>query len=117
MSSKQTTADFLLEQMSLASNIRFKKMFGEYAIYSNEKVVAFICDNNLYVKITSAGREVLGDTAEGQPYPNARPHFLISEDLWENRHLISKLISATEKELPPPKPKKKSLKINTVTKS
>jgi TfoX/Sxy family transcriptional regulator of competence genes len=31
-------------------------MFGEYAIYCNEKVVALVCDNQVFVKPTAAGR-------------------------------------------------------------
>jgi len=34
MSSKQSTVDFILEQISGAGEISAKKMFGEYALYS-----------------------------------------------------------------------------------
>ena len=43
------------------------------------------------------------------PYPGARLSFLIEEQL-EDKEWISSLITLTEKELPAPKPKKKSKK-------
>ena len=42
MASKQSTVDFLLEQMAQAGTISSKKMFGEHALYCNQKVVAFV---------------------------------------------------------------------------
>jgi hypothetical protein len=44
---------------------------------------------------------------EGNPYPGAKPHLLISSDLWEDRDWLGSLIQATALELPQPKPKKK----------
>ena len=44
-------------------------MFGEYALYIDEKVVALICDNQVFVKPTAAGLEVLGEVIEAPPYP------------------------------------------------
>lgn len=52
MASEQHTADFIVEQMSHAGDMRTRKMFGEYALYCDDKVIAFICDDQLYLKIT-----------------------------------------------------------------
>ena len=49
MSSSQSTVDFILEQVSGAGAVRAQKMFGEYGIYCNEKIVAFVCDDQLFV--------------------------------------------------------------------
>ena len=35
-------------------------MFGEYAIYCDEQVVALVCDNQLFVEITPPGRASVG---------------------------------------------------------
>ncbi len=56
MSSKQNTVDFILEQITNAGTICAKKMFGEYAIYCDDKVVALVCDDQLFVKPTKAGK-------------------------------------------------------------
>lgn len=107
MASKQSTVDYICEQIAHAGNIRYRKMFGEYAIYCNEKVVAFVCDDQLYVKPTNAGRELIEILEEAPPYPGAKLYFLISPDLWEDREFLTKVISATAAELPLPKMKKK----------
>ncbi len=58
----------------------------------------------------AAGRALLaavGDVVEAPPYPGARPHFLVSADLWENHAWLESLIRATDQALPAPKPKAK----------
>ncbi len=107
MASKQETTDFLTDQIKDAGKIRSRKMFGEYAIYCDEKVVAFVCDDQLFVKPTEAGRKFIGDVKEAPPYPGAKNYFLISGDYWDDSDWFTELIQVTAKELPLPKPKKK----------
>jgi len=105
MASDNEFVKFLAEQMNQAGAIRYRKMFGEYAIYCNEKVVALVCDNKLYVKPTEAGRKFIGSVDEAPPYSGAKPFFFI-EDQFEGADWLSELIKITEQELPAPKPKK-----------
>lgn len=107
MATKQSTIDYLLEQLTHISNIRYRKMFGEYAIYCNNKVVAFVCDDKLFIKPTKAGRDLIETLEEAPPYPGAKLYFYISADLWEDKEWLSRLITTTAEELPLPKPKKK----------
>jgi len=109
MASDQSFVDFITDQISSLKTITSKKMFGEYAIYSDNKVVALVCDNKLFVKPTSGGRIFIGEPVEAPPYPNAKPCFLI-EDKFEDREWISNLISITADGLPEPKPKPKKKK-------
>ena len=106
MATDQEFVDFLADQMEGAGDISFKKMFGEYALYCDGKVVALVCDNQLFVKPTPGGRAHIGDPVEAPPYPGAKPHFLI-EDAFEDREWIGALIQITARELPEPKPKRK----------
>ena len=106
MSSDENFLQFVTEQMGDAGNITYRKMFGEYAIYCEGKVVALICDDKLFVKPTEGGRAFIGDVVEAPAYAGAKLSFLI-EDKFEDREWISELIRITEKELPVPKPKKK----------
>jgi len=106
MASDLSFVEFVVDQIENAGVIRFRKMFGEYAVYSDGKVVALICDNQLFIKPTEAGRFFIGDVVEAPPYPGAKLSFLI-EDKIEDRKWISKLIRITAKELPEPNPKKK----------
>ncbi len=107
MASKQSTVDYICEQITEAGVIRYRKMFGEYAIYCNEKVVAFVCDDQLFLKPTAAGRELIEVLEEAPPYPGAKMYYLISPDQWENREFMTKLIAISASELPLPKIKKK----------
>jgi DNA transformation protein and related proteins len=109
MSSDLSFVEYILDQINQAGQISFKKMFGEYAIYCNEKVVALVCDNQLFVKPTDGGRSMMDSVVEAPPYPGAKPHLLIGEQL-DDREWISNLIRLTASELPAPKPKKSKLK-------
>jgi DNA transformation protein len=105
MASDLAFVEYICDQMSAAGTITFRKMFGEYAIYCGGKVVALVCDNQLFVKPTSAGRSFVEHVTEAPPYPGAKGHFLISDEL-DDREWISNLIRITDRELPTPKPKK-----------
>jgi DNA transformation protein len=105
MSTQVSTVEYLVDQMSLAPDIRTRAMFGEYAVYCQDKIVALICDDQLYVKPTEAGRAYLKQVVEGNPYPGAKPYFLITGDLCEDQEWLSQLIVKTAQELPAPKPK------------
>jgi len=106
MSSDENFVKFIAEQMEDAGIIRYRKMFGEYAIYCNNKVVALICDDKLFVKPTEGGRTFIGDVIEAPAYAGAKMSFLI-EDKFEGREWLSELIRITENELPLPKPGKR----------
>ncbi len=108
MSSQQSTVDFILDQISEAGNVSARKMFGEYGLYCDGKMVALVCDDQLFVKPTIGGRSLLKTITEASPYPGAKPCFLISADLLEDREALTELIKVTAKELPLPVKKKKN---------
>ena len=69
--------------------------------------MALVCDDELFVKITEAGKAFVGERyAEGIAYPGARPSMRIDEDLIEDREGLTELIRITAEALPVPKPKK-----------
>lgn len=105
MSSDLSFVEFVCDQMSGAGIVRFRKMFGEFAVYCDDKVVALVCDDQLFVKPTQAGRAFLGEPTEAPPYTGAKPYFLI--DSLDDREWLSQLIELTARELPPPKPKQR----------
>jgi TfoX/Sxy family transcriptional regulator of competence genes len=96
---------FITDQIKNAGIITCRKMFGEYAVYSDGKVVALVCDNRLFVKPTPGGREFIDNVVEAPPFPGAKMSFLI-EDRLEDREWLSDLIRITVRDLPEPKPKK-----------
>jgi TfoX/Sxy family transcriptional regulator of competence genes len=81
-------------------------MFGEYGIYSGEKLFGLICDNKLFIKPTNSGRKFIGNVVEATPYEGAKPSFLI-EDRIEDSEWLSELVRLSVNELPAPKPKKR----------
>ena len=105
MASNQSRVDYACEQMRGAGTIRQAKMFGEYAIYCDEKLVALVCDNQVFVKPTLAGREMIAEPTEGPPYPGAKPMLIVDEYL-DNAEWLAKFIAVTVQALPIPKPKK-----------
>lgn len=105
MTTNQQTVDYILEQMSDAGRVNAKKMFGGYCVYCDGKVVALVCDDELFVKKTTSGQSYLGKCPEKPPYPGAKPYFFITGDQWEDGEWLSQLIKITTLELPVPKKK------------
>jgi TfoX/Sxy family transcriptional regulator of competence genes len=105
MASKQSTVDFIIDQLASAGMVSAKKMFGEYGIYCGEKMVALVCDDQLFVKPTPKGMAFLGEYVEEAPYPGAKPCFLIPGERWDDRDWLSQLITITAAQLPAPKKK------------
>lgn len=111
MSTQESTVDFIKDQLSSLKFVRTLKMFGEYGLYLNDKVVALICDDQVFVKRTEQGEKLVKGHFKNAPaYPGAKPSLLIGEDVIEDRELFSKLISVTADGLPMPKPKKPKYK-------
>jgi hypothetical protein len=65
-----------------------------------------VCDDQLFVKPTVAGRAFIGDVVEAPAYPGARNSFLVNEQIEDGDWLASLLI-LTADALPRPKPRKK----------
>ena len=112
MSTSQSYALFIQEQLNMVDSIRLKKMFGEYGVFYHEKMIGLVCDDQLFIKPTKVGYDLLVNPTMGEPYPGAKPYFVIENP--ENRELMSKLILLTYDELPLPKPKKKKPKVYTM---
>jgi TfoX/Sxy family transcriptional regulator of competence genes len=100
MSSKQSTVDFILEQIAGAGTVSARKMFGEYGLYCDGKYVASVCDDQLYVKPTPGGRAFIAEVEETPPYQGAKPCLLISGEKWDDAEWMSELIEVTTRELP-----------------
>ena len=109
MASDLEFVTFVVDQLDDSCDVTYRKMFGEYALYLDGKVVALICDNQLFVKPTGAGRAFIGEVNEASAYPGAKPSFLIGDRL-EDGEWLARLLRLTAEELPRPKPKKKRAK-------
>lgn len=106
MATSKDFADFISDQLQAAGAITTKKMFGEYGIYLEGVFFGLLCDNNLFIKPTQAGREFIGIVTEASPYPGARLYFLIGEKI-EDSEWLSQLARVTKNDLDVPEKKKK----------
>lgn len=104
MASSPDFVQFVVDQLRDAGAITFRKMFGEYAVYCDGKVVALICDDQLFVKPTAAGLALTGDPVLEPPYPGAKPYLLIGDRV-DDREWLGALVRRTAEALPPPKTK------------
>lgn len=108
MPTTASTIAYILDQLTGVPQLAAKKMFGEYTLYTDGKVVALVCNDTLFVKMTDTGKTFVGEAyEEGAAYPGAKPSLKINEDLLEDREWLTRLIMLTAEHLPTPKSKKK----------
>jgi DNA transformation protein and related proteins len=106
LASRQETADLILDQLSGAGTLTARRMFGEFAVYLNGKVVAMICDDQLFLKPTPAGERMLPMAVRAAPYPRGKPHIVVPGDRWDDADWMCELVRRTAEELPTPKPRR-----------
>lgn len=107
-----TTADFIehvLDAAGLGHRLTSRRMFGEYALYLDGKVVAFACGNSLYVKRTDETAHLTARLPVGQAYPGSKPYAVADERL-DDGPALRTLLLATAEALPLPQPKPKRVK-------
>ncbi|MBI5275914.1 MAG: TfoX/Sxy family protein [Burkholderiales bacterium] len=105
MASHPDTVQYVADQAGLGGDLTYKRMFGEYALYVKGKVVAFVCDDQLFLKPTPEGRALLGTVTEAPPYPGGKDWFLLTREL-DDRNALRQVLLKTYEVLPEPKPKK-----------
>ena len=103
MSTSPSTMEFLLDVLSDSKQVTARRMFGEYCLYYAGRPVGLVCDEQLFLKPTDAGRRLMKQPDEGAPFPGARPHLRVSADDWDDRTWLNALVRATFDSLPPPK--------------
>ena len=109
MASDLAFVHFVVDRLDEDCAVTYKHMFGEFGLYSDGKIFAVICDDQLFVKPTEGGRAYIGDVVEAPPYPGASPRFLIGDRI-EDAEWLSELVRITARELPAPNPKKRKKK-------
>lgn len=96
--------EYVCEQISGIGDIRYKKMFGEYMVYVNDKPVIIVCDNTAFVKKLPCIEEKMKEAQTGCPYKGAKEHYVLDID---NAEFCKSVITEVEKITPLPKPRKK----------
>ncbi|MCI8346115.1 MAG: transcriptional regulator [Clostridia bacterium] len=96
--------EYVCEQINGIGDIRYKKMFGEFMVYVNDKPIIIVCDNNAFVKKLECIEEMMKDSKLGYPYKGAKEHYILDID---NSEFCKNVVSKIEEVTPMPKPKKK----------
>ena len=97
--------EYLCDQLQGAGTISYRKMFGEYALYCEGKVVGLVVGNSLFVKPIEATQAMYGDGPRGAPFAGAKAWYAVQERV-DDRQWLCALVRATEAALPLPAPKK-----------
>ncbi len=107
MATSQSFIEFVCEQIRGAGSVRYKKMFGEYMVYLNDKPIFLVCDATVYIKKLDTVQALLCEAETGVPYERAKEHYVL--DI-ENTELAVEVALALESVVPVPKKRKKQAK-------
>ena len=102
MATSKETVAYVLEQLE-PLNVRARAMFGEYGMYCDDKIVALICDDTVFIKPTKA----TDGMSEAPPYPGAKDSRVAEAALIADSERFRTIVQATADALPAPKPKKR----------
>ena len=94
---------YIKEQLSEICGITYRQMMGEYIVYYNGKIAAYICDDRFLVKNVPSSEALLPGTKSEPPYEGAKNMLLVEET--DDRALLQRLFEAMYSELPKPKRK------------
>lgn len=96
--------EYVADQSQLQDRLTHKRLFGEYALYLDGKIVAFACDNSLFIKPAEATRKLTAGLPQRPPYSCAKP-YPVADELLDEPDALRELLLATGQAMPPPKPK------------
>ena len=105
MATSKEYIEYVLECLNHIEGISARQMFGDYGLYMFKRVMGFVCDDQVFLKILPGSTLVLGEDAPtGEAYPGSKPYYII-EDLEDNEQM-ARLFRALYEDVPEPKPKK-----------
>ena len=103
MASSKEYLQFIMEQLSGLPDITYRMMMGEYIIYYQGKLAAYICDDRLLVKPLESVKRLLPDAPMEPPYEGAKDMVLVEDA--DNSDFLKEFFEARHDELPLPKSK------------
>lgn len=105
MASSPDFVNYICEQLEGTGAVRFRKMFGEYMVYLNDKPVLLVCDNTPFAKPHPCLAQLLKDRPMALPYEGyegTKEHYVLDPDDGETLRQAALLLEAVT-----PLPKKK----------
>lgn len=106
MATRKETAAFVLDRLGHADRFTVKAMFGEFALYADGKPVAFICDDQLFVKILPESAALDKRCERAPAYPGSKDYYLVPEEVITGDHKLPELLLRMAEALPLPKAKR-----------
>lgn len=101
MATDKNYIEYVCEQLR-DEHSRYKKMFGEYMLYIEDKPVLLVCDNTVFVKKYEEIKELMSEADCGFPYEGAKEHYVLDID---NADLTGKVVQILKRIVPVPKKK------------
>ncbi|MDR2364692.1 MAG: TfoX/Sxy family protein [Zoogloeaceae bacterium] len=98
MASAPDFIEYVCEQLAGIGEIRYRKMFGDYMVYVNDKPALLVCDNTVYIKQLDCLATEMKNAAVGVPYPGAKSHYILDID---DAALARKVVRIIEPLTPP----------------
>ena len=105
MATSKEYIEFVCEQIYRYGAVTYRKMFGEYMVYVNDKPLLTVCDNTVFVKKVPELATVMANAAVGCPYEGAKEHYILDID---DTALTAQVIATLEPITPLPKKRKKA---------
>ena len=102
MATSEEYIKFVCDNIPYQGPVRYRKMFGEYMVYVDDRPVLLVCDDTVFVKKLDAAAELMAGAPCGFPYDGAKEHYIL--DI-ENRELAAALIPVLVSAIPIPKKK------------
>lgn len=95
---------FIIEQLSLLEDIDYRYMMGEYIIYYQGKIAAYVCDDRLLVKPVDGAKSYIDNLQYQPPYPGAKDMILVKEV--DDKQYLKELFELMLPQLVAPKKRK-----------
>ena len=87
---------YVLDLLREVNNVTYKKMMGEYLLYSDSILFGGVYDNRFLVKRTESALNY--ELAEAIPYPSAKPMLVIDiENASEVKEIVEGILADLRK--------------------
>ena len=97
--------EFVSSQIATAGTVRYRKMFGDYMVYVDEKPVILVCDDIPYIKEHEAIKSMMLSAERGFPFKGSKEHYIL--DVSKTDFAV-KVVKTLVEVLPYPKSRKKN---------
>ena len=101
MSTSKDFLNYIIDNLSGLENIIYRQMMGEYIIYYQGKIAAYLCDNRMLVKPVESAVRLIPNAIYEPPYEGAKDMILIENT--DDREFLELLFNKMLPELSEPK--------------